>query len=138
MAVRFPHLRRTFRGVTLAAMLATMAAPAAIMLAQPASAASLSANLDQCRNGGVGPPIVLHPCLNGTLGGTSFSQYVNGNAGASDSHWKEGQFIAYRAVMSGLAKGSHTLVFNYHTVDGSKHAIDYVGSYDATETTSPT
>src|SRR5262249_55438551 len=34
--------------------------------------------------------------------------------------------------------GSHTLIGHYDTVHSGKHAIDYLGSYDATETTSTT
>src|SRR5262249_51250805 len=43
-----------------------------------------AANLDQCQNGGVGPPITLEPCAgtNGaavTVSGTAFKNWVNGN-----------------------------------------------------------
>jgi hypothetical protein len=119
-------------------MAAGLSIPAVAMFAQPAGAASLAANLDQCTNGGVGPPLALTPCLNGTLGGKSFSDWVNGNANASKAHWKEGQFISYRTTITGLGAGTHTLVLDYQAVHGGKHALDYVGSYDATETTSPT
>src|SRR4029453_11638815 len=37
-----------------------------------------------------------------------------------------------------LAAGTHTLDFHWDTVHSSKHALDYIGSFDATETTSPT
>src|SRR5215467_4498769 len=150
MAVQFPHLRRTFRGVTLAAMLATMTAPAAIMLAQPAAAANGSASLSQCTNGMVSP-LTPQPCIgsninaasvaiSGINGGasTSYKNWVNGNSNGSKSHWREGEFIAYRAVISGISAGTHTLVFTYDTVHSGGHALDYLGSYDATETTSPT
>jgi hypothetical protein len=110
----------------------------AVFPAAPASAAQAAANLDQCTNGGVGPPLSLEPCLNGTLGGTKFANWVNGDSNGQKSHWQEGDFISYRVTLTGLTAGSHFVVFDYQTVHGSKHAIDYIGSYDATETTSPT
>jgi uncharacterized repeat protein (TIGR01451 family) len=108
------------------------------MFARPAAAATEAARLDQCANGGVGPPLVLAPCLVGTLAGTSYSGWVTGDVNSSKAHWKEGQFISYRATITGLSSGSHDLVIDYETVHGSTHALDYIGSYDATETTSPT
>jgi len=63
---------------------------------------------------------------------------VNGNVNGQKAHWKEGEFLPYRATVSGLAAGAHTLDFHYDTVHGSKHALDYLGSFDATETTSST
>jgi hypothetical protein len=105
-------------------MTAGMSIPAVSMFAQPAAAAAEAVSLSQCTNG--------------MLGSTSFSDWVNGNANGSKSHWKEGQFISYRADLTGLGAGSHTYTIHYHTVESSKHAIDYLGSYDATETTSPT
>src|SRR5260370_18995144 len=106
------------------------------LLPIPSSAAGPAATVDQCVNGGVGA--TPEPCLDGTLVPTSFSNWVNGDANASKSHWREGEFIPYRSIISGLGSSSHTLTFHYDTVHGSKHAIDYIGSYDATETTSPT
>ncbi len=52
----------------------------------------------------------------------------------------EGQFIAYRVVIKGLSVGVHTLDFHYGIVHNGLHAIDYIGSVNATETfsTSPT
>ena len=91
-----------------------------------------AANLDQCENGKVG---AIEPCLNGTLSGTKYSNWVNGNVNGSKAHWKEGQFLPYRTTLSGLSSGTYTLVFDYQTVHSKKHALDYIGSYDATEQT---
>src|SRR5215469_11644944 len=132
------NARRMLHGFIVLAAAVVITLPAVTMFAQPASAANLSASLSQCTNGGTGPPLVLNPCLNGTLGGTAYSDWVNGNANSAKAHWKEGQFISYRADLSGLGAGNHTYIIDYHTVDTSKHAIDYLGSYDATETTSTT
>ena len=90
-----------------------------------------NAALDQCRNGPVSAPA---PCNNGLNKGS----YENGDATKSQAHWQEGNFMPYRVTVSGVAAGTHTLVFSYDTVHGGKHAIDYLGSFDATETTSAT
>ncbi len=133
--------RRAFSGLAAVAALASLAAGAASGLTAPAPArsaltalASASANLDQCANG---PESAHAPCLNGTLGGTSYANWINGNVNQNKAHWSEGQFLPYRTTLSGLSSGDHTLVLQYATVQSSKHAIDYLGSYDATETTSP-
>lgn len=110
-----------------------------------------SATLTQCTNGAVGPPIDAQPCVGsnesavsvaipGINGGasTSYKNWVTGSANGNNSHWSEGDFIAYRAAVSGLRSGEHTLVFTYDTVNTGLHAIDYLGSYDATETPSTT
>jgi len=78
------------------------------------------------------------PCLNGTLGGTNFNGYSTGNANANQAHWAEGEFIAYRTEIRALTPGDYTLRLSYDTVRSSRHALDYLGSFDATETTSPT
>ncbi len=127
----------------LLALLATIIACAPAVFAQAPSATAASgtnpaANLDQCQNGGVGNPPTLNPCLNGTLVGTSYSDWVNGNVNGSKAHWKEGDFLPYRANLTGLPSGTITLNAQYDTIHGGKHALDYIGSFDATETTSPT
>src|SRR5205085_3053744 len=42
------------------------------------------------------------------------------------------------ASISGITAGGHTLSIEYDTIHGGGHAIDYLGSFDATETTSLT
>jgi hypothetical protein len=113
-------------------VIALMAAQVSLT-AGPAAAAP-AANIDQCANGGVGPPLELEACRN-TNGD---SNWVNGNVNGQKAHWQEGDFISYRAVLTDLAAGAHTLDIHWDTVHGGKHAIDYLGSFDATETTSPT
>ncbi|HSN03076.1 MAG TPA: hypothetical protein VLS91_06295, partial [Acidimicrobiales bacterium] len=104
---------------------------------QPAAASSsgVAATLDQCVNG---PLTAISPCLVGTLASTNYKGWVNGNANKQKSHWREGDFIAYRTTMTGLPSNTITLSASFDTVVGGKHAIDYLGSYDATETTSTT
>ncbi len=97
-----------------------------------------AANLDQCTNGPVGPPVVPKPCIVGTVSGSSFSNWVNGNSNGAKSHWREGDFIAYRVTATGLSAGPHILDFEYDIVHGAYHAIDYLGSVNGTETFSTT
>jgi hypothetical protein len=91
-----------------------------------------AANLDQCTNGGVGD--TPEPCADNA----TFSNWVNGDANGSKSHWAEDEFMPYRAAIKGITAGPHTLAIGYDTVHGGGHAIDYLGSFDATETTSAT
>ncbi len=90
-----------------------------------------AANLDQCTNG---KPATPEPCRNDA----SFSNWVNGAAVASKAHWAEDEFIPYRAKIDGVTAGGHTISIVYDTVHSGGHAIDYLGSFDATETTSAT
>ena len=144
-------MRRLIHGFTIVAMIAGIATPA-LLNAQPAAAAS-GASLSQCTNGPVGPPLSAQPCVGsnaaavsvaipGINGGasTSYKNWVNGNSNGSKSHWREGEFISYRTTISGLSQGQHVLVIHYDTVHSGGHALDYLGSYDGTETTasSPT
>ena len=83
-----------------------------------------SFGLDQCANGGVGDP--PEPCT-----GTN---WVNSNVNSSRAHWFEGDSIPYRVVFEGLTIGiPNTFTFAWDTTKGGKHAIDYITSYDRTE-----
>jgi hypothetical protein len=97
------------------------------------SFADSAASLSQCINGGVGE--TPEPCR---IEGKTFSNWVNGDANEKKAHWAEDEFIPYRTSIEGLAPGAHTLVISWQTVHGGGHAIDYLGSFDATETTSST
>ena len=84
-----------------------------------------AANLDQCANGGVGDP--HEPC--------TMTNWVNGNLGASKAHYNEGDSVPYRLRFSNLDTAvSHTVTFSWDTTKSGKHAIDYVTSFDRTET----
>lgn len=90
-----------------------------------------SASLDQCRNGATESGVP--ECVEG--GGGGAQGWVTGNAGASNSHWNERDFIAYRMNFGGLATGvQSTVIIGYDILDNGKHAIDYLGSYNHTET----
>src|SRR6266699_3063745 len=101
---------------------------AALLLVRetPLRAAPASADLDQCRNGDQLAPV---QCIG--------NAWVNGNAGASNAHWFEGGSIAYRMRFSGLSTGvgnPHVLTIEWDTTQGGKHALDYLTSFNRTET----
>src|SRR5207237_6358294 len=81
-----------------------------------------AANLDQCANGSTG----TEPCLDTP----TFPNWVNGNLGASKSHYDEGDSIPYRLAMTGLTAGTHTVTIEWDTTKAGKHALDYLTSWD--------
>ena len=118
------------RSKLLLVMCGTLAV-AAMMLTQqsPVNAANPSADLDQCRNGDQLHPV---PCTG--------AAWVNGNAGASNAHWNEGDSIAYRMRFSNLATGAgnpHTLIIEWDTTQSGKHALDYITSVDRSVVADP-
>jgi Prealbumin-like fold domain len=94
-------------------------------IAQATFTDASQANLDQCANGQLGDP--PQPCNS-----TDPSDWVNGNLGASKSHYFEGDSIPYRLRMSGLANGPHTVTISWDTTKSDKHAIDYITSFNRT------
>ena len=93
-----------------------------------------SVSIDQCANGGTtGDPI--ERCA--TKPPLSNSSYQSGAVNGSKAHWQEGEVLPYRAVIKDLAAGVNTVTFSFDTAKGSelKHAIDYLASFDHTETT---
>ena len=110
----------------LPAIVAALAALLWVGLASaPASAANPGADLEQCRNGTFAAP---QQCTG--------SAWQTGNAGASNSHYREGDSVPFRAKLINLStSGSHTLVIGYDTIDSGAHAYDYLTAYDRTEST---
>ena len=92
-------------------------------IADPVSASVVSpfakaaGNLDQARNGSAASP-------------TTPVDWVNGNAGASNSHYREGYSIPYRLILTGLAAGPHNVVIEWDIRNNGKNAIDYITYYD--------
>lgn len=87
-----------------------------------------AATLEQCRNGGTAPGV-------GCLSPGGATGWVTGNAGSSNSHWAENQFLPYRMLFSGLTVGgSNTVTIGYDITKNGPHAIDYLGTYNYTET----
>jgi uncharacterized repeat protein (TIGR01451 family) len=125
--------RRTFKAVNIVVQLAVILSLGfqggfGAFVPQAAQAANPAANLDQCRNGTVASPA---PCTD-HAGNTGWE---NGNAGQSNSHWFEGDSIAYRLKFTDLAIGAHTVTFEWDTTQGGLHAIDYLTTFNRTETT---
>jgi uncharacterized repeat protein (TIGR01451 family) len=107
-------------------VLAATAFLIAIVLAAPAVAwAKEAANIDQCRNGTFDAPV---QCAG--------SAWVNGNLGPENSHYREGDSVPFRAILTDMdtSAASHTLVIQYDTLQSGKHAYDYLTSYNRTET----
>ena len=85
-----------------------------------------SADIDQCANGQLGDP--PESCNNATP-----NNWVNGNLGASKSHYFEGDSIPYRIKMDGLTlTAGHKIIFAWDVSKDSKHAIDYLTDFDRT------
>ena len=101
----------------------------AVLLALPGSALAkdASADIDQCANG----TFALHESCAGV-------NWVNGNLNGSKAHWFEGDSVSYRLKFSDLVPlQSYTVTIQWDTTKSDKHALDYLTSYDRTESTSP-
>ena len=56
--------------------------------------------------------------------------WVNGNLGASKATYYEGDSIPYRMVMDNLSLASHSLTIEWDTTKSSKHAEDFLTTFD--------
>jgi hypothetical protein len=83
------------------------------------------AQLDQCRNGAAGAP---EQCIGGA--------WANGNLNGSQAAYLEGESVPYRMIFSGLTVGpGHSVTIEWDTtVSQSTHAIDYITSFNRSET----
>ncbi|MDQ3756627.1 MAG: DUF11 domain-containing protein [Actinomycetota bacterium] len=113
---------RRSRRAALATLVVLVALP---LTASPAAAASPSADLDQCQNGGVGKAV--ETCTG--------ANWVNGNLNEQKAHYAEGDYVPYRVSFENLSIGTHNVEIEWATTKSGKHALDYIGSYNATETT---
>ncbi len=134
--MKFPLLNSTRSFASRIFVLLTLAAALTLSAAAQKSAGPVvfapeneSATLQQCRNAAA--PAPGPQCLDFGGGGDG---WVTGNAGASNSHWEERQFISYRMIFDDLLTGTNVVVIGYDFIHSGKHAIDYLGSYNATET----
>ncbi|MDO8482815.1 MAG: SdrD B-like domain-containing protein, partial [bacterium] len=101
----------TLSGVELASMTFTDAAGAA-------------GDLDQCSNGTV-------PSPNSCTG----SAWQNGNLNQNQAHYAEGDSAPYRIRLTNVPTiGTNTLVLEYDIKHSGKHALDYLTTYNRTET----
>ncbi|MBI4038117.1 hypothetical protein HY387_00480 [Candidatus Daviesbacteria bacterium] len=90
--------------------------------------ANPSARLDQCAN-----DPAPSPSTDGCS--ASASDWVNGNLGASKSSYFEGDSIPYRLTFDNLSLASHTVTIEWDTTKSSKHAIDYLTTFNQTVAT---
>ncbi len=63
--------------------------------------------------------------------------WQNGNLNGNQADYFEGDSVAYRMKLDNLSLSPHTLTIGWDTTKGGKHALDYLTSYDRTETTDP-
>ncbi len=90
----------------------------------PLSPEAAAANLDQCANGTLGSEEV---CTGGA--------WENGSLNESKAHYFEGESVAYRLRLDGVATtGTHVVSIEWDTTEQGKHAIDYLTSFDQSET----
>src|SRR5438128_206123 len=106
--------------------LVLLALSGALLTAPLALGANPSANLDQCANDPA-PSLHTDGC------DSSASQWVNGNLGASKAVYQEGDSIPYRLTFSNLStSGPHTVKIEWDTTKSSKHALDYITTFNRT------
>ncbi|MFM1789723.1 MAG: hypothetical protein RLZZ526_50 [Actinomycetota bacterium] len=88
------------------------------------ASATTSVQLDQCAN------------LGTTCDTSHPSQWQNGNLGASNSHYSEGESVPYRATLVDLTVGeTYGVQLEWDTTQSGLHALDYLTSVARTETT---
>ena len=84
-----------------------------------------AADLDQCANGAVGGAPIQ--CTG--------AAWQNGNLNHNQAHYFEGESIAYRLRFTGLIAGStNTVTIEWDTTENTKHALDYVTTFNDSET----
>jgi hypothetical protein len=83
-----------------------------------------TANLDQCRNGTFEAP---SPCTG--------PGWVNGDLSGSQAHYVEGESVPYRLILQNLDPSlPHSVTIEYDTTESAKHALDYLTTFNRTET----
>ena len=115
-----------FKKGLLIFLISLMVLSAGLFLSTPSrvSAANESANLDQCGN-----DKAPSPSSDGC--DTSANQWVNGNLNENGSSYFEGDSIPYRMLFDNLStSGTHTVTIEWDTTKSSKHAIDYIDSFN--------
>jgi hypothetical protein len=86
----------------------------------------------------VKPAVDLEQCANlgTTCDSTHASQWQTGNLGSSNSEYAEGESVPYRAMFTNLTSGkTYKAVLEWDSTKSGSHAIDYITSFDRTETT---
>jgi hypothetical protein len=67
--------------------------------------------------------------------GCSGDNWANGDLNGSQAHYIEGQSVPYRILFGNLAPGLHSVTLEWDTSENSLHALDYLTSFNRTETT---
>lgn len=90
--------------------------------------ATAGANIDQCANGayGVAPPF----CATGS----GSNDWQNGNLNKTNSNYQLGMSVPFRDVMTGISGAGNTFQIQFQTVNSSKHAYDYLTTFNRTVT----
>jgi hypothetical protein len=86
----------------------------------------------------VKPAVSLEQCSNlATTCDTSHSaNWQTGNLGSSNSDYAEGDSVPYRSVATNLTVGTtYKLELEWDTTQSGKHALDYLTTYNRTEST---
>ena len=115
--------------VTVMAMVGTLLTSLLLTSVVALAAGSQSATLDQCANGSISSPDPT-ACM-------SNNEWVNGNLGSSKAHYAEGDSVPYRFTFGNLVTGAavHTVTLEWDTTKSSKHALDYITTWNRTVTT---
>lgn len=119
----FQDRRKIFR--TSAAMLLMASVVLMSKWDSPLQASSKpSVSLEQCSN------------LTTTCDTTHSSNWQTGNLGTSNSDYAEGDSVPYRTIASNLTIGkTYKLQLEWDTTQSGKHALDYLTTYNRTEST---
>jgi hypothetical protein len=89
----------------------------------PKAAPKPTLNLDQWADG--------HAPDAKVTSGSQKDQWQNGNLGASQAHYAEGDSVPYRTVYSSLTEGTtYWTTIQYDTTQQGKHALDYLTTWD--------
>jgi hypothetical protein len=92
----------------------------AVLFAPSAFAEGMT--LNQCANGGITDPVDHLECHEG---------WISGNANKNKAAYREGEFLPYRVILTGLTTGSlYTYEFSWDTLHSGKHALDYIGTFN--------
>jgi hypothetical protein len=84
------------------------------------------------------PSVSLEQCsnLSTTCDTTHSANWQTGNLGTSNSDYAEGDSVPYRTIASNLTVGkTYKLHIEWDTTQSGKHAIDYLTTYNRTEST---
>ncbi|MEY3681441.1 MAG: hypothetical protein RL547_2054, partial [Actinomycetota bacterium] len=83
------------------------------------------------------PALDIEQCANlaATCDASTPANWQKGNLGQSNSLYLEGQSVPYRSVITGLTTGAtYALRIEWDSTESGKHALDYLTSFDRTET----